>query len=63
LKPVTILGLFINLGAAIVIAGAIASAFLFGGAHIWLIVLAAALGVVALVYDFAIFTMRRNTKS
>lgn len=59
----TVLGLFINLGAAIVIAGAIASAFLFGGAHIWLIVLAAALGVVALGYDFAIFVARRNAKN
>jgi hypothetical protein len=60
---VTVLGIFINLGTAIVIAGAIASAFLFGGAHIWLIVLAAALGIIALGYDFAIFLMRRNTKS
>lgn len=63
LKPVTVLGLLINLGAAIVIAGAIASAFLFGSTHIWLIVLAVALGAVAVGYDFAIFVARRNAKS
>ena len=59
----TVLGLLINLGAAIVNAEAIASAFLFGGAHISLIVLAAALGFVPLVYDFAIFVARRNAKN